>query len=482
MQVPRLIVVSLLFSNMDPIAFSKTKVFQEDTIGASQSIEVRRVKDGAILYASNPQVPLMPGSTIKVLTAGAVLEGLGAFRTLQTQFLYTGIRTNDKITGDLVIVGDGDPLFVSESLWQVAADLRNQGLRTITGNLIIDNQMIPVQKREEALQKKGTNSAYDAPVSAFVMNFNTYAVLVAPGLSVGQPAHVRLDPYPLEGVVIDNNIKTSSKTASKKVEVFRHKQGAQEKLSATGAVALGEEAVKFYRAAEDPVQAAGAYVKAFLAHEGITIHGKIVAGVRPTATKPLVIWKSQPVSALVRAMMLYSNNVLADVLLQRWALEKSGIGSSESSVQALQSYLQTKGGTSTSPVILRDGSGLDRSNSISAHVLTGFLAAMAREELLFADYLSLFPAAGGVGSLRKRFKGSQSMEVFGTHIRAKTGTLAQSPCVSSLVGYLFHPKEGWLAFAILQNAKSGKNEPTLDQLHQVQEAGLYQIYQQEYGA
>ena len=74
------------------------------------------------------------------------------------------------------------------------------------------------------------------------------------------------------------------------------------------------------------------------------------------------------------------------------------------------------------------------------------------------------------------------MEVFGTHIRAKTGTLAQSPCVSSLVGYLFHPKEGWLAFAILQNAKSGKNEPTLDQLHQVQEAGLYQIYQQEYGA
>ena len=473
----RVAVSSFFVFNMGCIAFAKPKVFQEDTLAADQSIEVRRVKDGKVLYATNPDSPLMPASTLKVLTAGAVLEGLGTFRKLETKFLHTGTRTADRISGDLVIVGGGDPLFVSESLWQIARDLHNQGLRTITGNLIIDNQMIPVQKRDEALQKKGTNSAYDAPLSAFVMNFNTYAVLVAPGATLGTPAHVQLDPYPLEGVIIDNQIKTSSTKASKKIEVYRHKQGDKEKLSATGAVAIDAEAVKFYRAAEDPVQAAGAYVKAFFAHEGITIQGQIVAGAQPPSTKPLMIWKSEPISTLVRAMLAYSNNVLADVLLQRLVADKTGSSTPESGVQALHAYLQSKEPL-TSRVTLHDGSGLDRGNAISAHTLTGFLTSMARDELLFADFLSLFPAAGGNGSLRNRFKGNGLKDIK-ANIRAKTGTLAQSPCTASLVGYLFHPKEGWLAFAILQNAKAGRKEPTLDELHQIQETGLYKIFEQE---
>ncbi len=473
------VMASGLLFNMGSVAFAKANFFQEDRLSAMQSIEVRRVKDGAVVYATDPDVPLMPGSTLKVLTAGAVLEGLGAFRTLETRFLHTGIRTGDTIAGDLVIVGDGDPLFTSESMWQVARDLYNQGIRRITGNVIIDNQMIPVQKREEALQKKGTHSAYDAPLSAFIMNFNTYSVLVAPSLTLGQSAKVQLDPYPLEGVTIENQIKTGSAKSTKKVEIFRHGQGAAEKLSATGTVPLGMEAVKFWRAAEDPVQAAGAYVKAFLAHEGIVVQGKGLAGLHTSSSKSLVKWKSQPVSTLVRSMLLFSNNVLTDVLAQRWVAEKMGTSTPTSAVQSLEAYVQTKG-PFTSSLTLRDGSGLDRGNAISAHTMVQFLLTMARDELVFPDYLSLFAAAGGAGGLHNRFQGN-GREDFASRIRAKTGTLAQSPCVAALVGYFFHPKQGWLAFAILQNAKSGKTEPTLDQLHQAQEAGLYQIYKQEQG-
>jgi len=460
-----------------PAALGAPIWFEENTLPAAQSIEVRRVSDGSVVYAHNAEKGLMPASTLKVVTAGALLEKLGPFRSFETQFFHTGKRVGDEIRGDLVIVGDGDPLFTSEAMWQIAVDLRNQGIRSIKGNLILDNHKVPAQFREEALRKTGTHNAYDAPLSAFFVNFNTYVLNVAPGQTVGAPAFVHLDPYSLEGVEIRNSIHTGKAGAKKEIQAFRSGKSPQEVFTASGQLPLGGTASKLYRAVENPVHAAGAYVKAFLDHEGIRIHGKVQEGVKPSEAKLLLSWESRSMAELVRALLFYSNNVIADVLLQRLVAEEGS--PSQSSGQFLEAYLQQK--VPAAPrAQLQDGSGLDRGNAISARMLTEFLVSMGKNEKVFPDFLAAFPTAGRSGTLQSRFKNGAEKALQGL-VRAKTGTLAEMPAVASLVGYMFHPKEGLLAFSLLQNATSGKSGASVESLHRVQESGLYKIYQQGSG-
>ena len=78
--------------------------------------------------------------------------------------------------------GGGDPKLVSEDLWQIAADIHNLGIRRITGDIIIDNSLFQIQARDESREsgRKSSDNAWDAPVTAFGVNFNTLAISVAP--------------------------------------------------------------------------------------------------------------------------------------------------------------------------------------------------------------------------------------------------------------------------------------------------------------
>src|SRR5690606_38979914 len=142
----------------------------------------------------------------------------------------------------LVVVGDGDPYIVSEKLWQLAADLDHLGIKEVEGNIVIDGRLFDGDGRD-ASRKSGTvhsANAYDAPVSAFGVNFNTLAVAVAPGERQGAPALANLDPVPIDGVTIRNHLKTvDGSRSSYKVE--RTSKGPVTLLDLAGTVGRGND-------------------------------------------------------------------------------------------------------------------------------------------------------------------------------------------------------------------------------------------------
>lgn len=457
------------------------KLFSEATQApATQGILAIRLTDGKVLYEKNPDQLMSPASVTKVITAAAALTRFTPVHTFKTRLHHSGVRKNEKILGDLIVVGDGDPYLVSEKLWQMAADLRNMGVREFTGDLIVDNSLFGDESRDASRKfgEKSSVNAYDAPVSALGVNFNTFAVAVAPGESAGKPAFVGVDPYPLRGLVIDNEVQTAKAKSTRNVAVKRVSTGKEEKVVASGTMPEGAAIAKIYRSVGDHVKASGEYVKAFLKQEGIVVRGVVKEGRLPETASFLYEIDGYDMRKLVSGLMIFSNNYVADVLVKRLGAafpqsgrpDAPGSGTYANGIHVLNDFLRKEVGIK-SEFVLKNGSGLDTDNRLTARQITDVLAYMEGRMEVFPEFLGSLPATGWDGTLKKRFGKSETEGLKGL-VRAKTGTLSEPVSVAGLAGYFRHPKHGMVAFTILENGNQGKAQPSISDLRERQDKAV----------
>lgn len=450
-------------------------------MNVSQSVKVVRIADGRELFAVNPTKIVAPASVTKVITAAAALNKFGPNKTFKTKFMRRGPLDQGVIRGDIVVVGDGDPYLISEKLWQMAADFRNMGIREIRGNILIDNSLFDGIARDELRVDAAQESAhaYDAPVSALGVNFNTVAVAMAPGHEVGAPAFVNLDPYAIKGVVIDNSLLTASGRAKSGIKLARLSlPDGQQRITASGSISSQQSITKLYRSVSDHVKSSGETIRSFLASEEIVVTGKVAVG-RASKTDTLFYeLESYPLSKIVEGLNHFSNNYIADVLVKRLGAafprqgvaDSPGSGTFDNGMAAISSFLRTDVGIKDL-FIMKNGSGLTTENRLSADQICKVLKHAASGLEVFPEFLASLPAAGLSGTLQRRFD-SQITENLKGRVRAKTGTLSEPISVSSLAGYVYHPEHGLLAFAILQNGVEGKRQPTIADLHDAQDRAI----------
>src|SRR5206468_3334584 len=94
--------------------------------GGHLGIAVLDVQSGELLAAQNDRRPLNPASNAKLFTAAAALAQLHANYRYETG-LY-GEAKGPSVT-KLVLRGAGDPSLVTRDLWEMAQDLKEQGIR-----------------------------------------------------------------------------------------------------------------------------------------------------------------------------------------------------------------------------------------------------------------------------------------------------------------------------------------------------------------
>ncbi|ASC73763.1 D-alanyl-D-alanine carboxypeptidase DacC [Halomicronema hongdechloris C2206] len=139
--------------------------------------------------------------------------------------------------------------------------------------------------------------------------------------------------------------------------------------------------------------------------------------------------RSLPLVALLKAMNIYSNNVMADQMA-------TAVGGP----QALQQAVVAHAGVPAAEVRLVNGSGLGEANQLSARAVVAILQAI--QDQLQADGFALpdvLPMAG-------QDQGTLSGRQLPGDAAVKTGSLAQ---VSSLAGIFSSQRRGWVWFAIL---------------------------------
>lgn len=95
---------------------------------------------GAEVSTLDGDLPINPASVVKVATSLWALETLGPAHRFDTVFAAAGSidAASGELHGDLVVRGSGDPDFMVENAFLVAARLNQEGIRIVTGSLRVD--------------------------------------------------------------------------------------------------------------------------------------------------------------------------------------------------------------------------------------------------------------------------------------------------------------------------------------------------------
>src|SRR5205823_6372706 len=118
---------------------------------------------------------------------------------------------------------------------------------------------------------------------------------------------------------------------------------------------------------------------------------------------------------------------IAEVFLRTLGLERGGAGTADSGRTVIARQF-TAWNIPPDGYVVRDGSGLSRSDLVSPETIVSVLDAMRRSSNFSLFYESL-PIAGVDGTIRTRMRDTPAQG----NLRAKTGTLSM---VRSLSGYV----------------------------------------------
>jgi D-alanyl-D-alanine carboxypeptidase/D-alanyl-D-alanine-endopeptidase (penicillin-binding protein 4) len=350
---------------------------------------------GNELIAQNADAPFVPASVTKIVTAWLAMEVLGGDYRFETKFYLDKNRV-------LYVRGGGDPFLISEELAPLGTELVAAiGKEPIIG-IVLDASYYPSDLRIPGIE--ASQEAYDALNSALAVNFNTIAA-VRRGNTI-RSAEPQTPITPLA------------------VSQFR---------------ARGPKGAGRISLAQDPalsLQYAGELIAAFIKQAGGSVKGKISTGSVPPDLKPVYVHKSRPLSKILTALLIASNNYIANQVFLEIGGTLGGPVSLEKSLKVASAMLAAHG--LGDAIHLEEGSGISRDNHFTARGLAEVLT-------LFAPHAELLH--GHDGGLNK------------------TGTMSG---VSTLAGYADTSSHGRVRFVIALKS----NGPLRFELLHAIEAGL----------
>jgi D-alanyl-D-alanine carboxypeptidase/D-alanyl-D-alanine-endopeptidase (penicillin-binding protein 4) len=416
-----------------------------------------------------PDQALIPASVTKLYTAALAIRTWGPAKRFKTELLRRGAIADGVLTGDLVLLGGGDPTLTDADLWRLARDARRAGVTRVIGDLEVNVSLFGRQAcvtDDRCKAERQSGNSYDAPVSALSVNFNNAVLAVAPGQKAGDLAVVEPDPLPQGNLAVEGSVKSDDRRD--RLVVGRKTEDGTNVLVVRGSVKAGRPPQRVYRSIAHPAEHAGEMFQALLAQAGVVVEGgvRVVAIPPEEAVETLAEVRGEALSEVLTRMLYYSNNVIADTLTL--GLFKALKPKQEVSLPAAGGLLLEEArriardspfaAPAGSQARLFDGSGLNPDNRLSARDLVTLLDAV------YLDF-ETFPAMAGAlvvprhaTSRTLRLKNKAWLD----RLAVKTGGLSRPLVVNSLAGYFRFSDGGWGAFALIANAPRGKSLPRVE--------------------
>ncbi|MEO8477756.1 MAG: D-alanyl-D-alanine carboxypeptidase/D-alanyl-D-alanine-endopeptidase [Actinomycetota bacterium] len=184
-----------------------------------------------------------------------------------------------------------------------------------------------------------------------------------------------------------------------------------------------------------PEEAAAASITASLRASGIDVQAETSTGEAPPGLHTVARIGSRPLRDLLAVQNHGSVNFYAETFLKAiGAASGGGVGSTATGADAVAAWAAERGVTAQ----VRDGSGLSHQDLVSAQGLTTLLL-LAQDEPWGPSLDDSLPPAG---------EGTLGGRLVGIPVRAKTGTLFETP-VSSLSGYVTDASGTRVAFSVI---------------------------------
>lgn len=430
------------------------------------SLYVHEIGQPEPLLSVSADVPRQPASVIKLLTTLVALEELGPAWRWKTEVYAAQPVRDGRLAGDLHIKGYGDPYLVIEHFWRLLRALRAEGLETIEGDLVLDQGHFAREADDPADFDNQPLRAYNVLPNALLVNFQAVNFRFIPQAE-DRRLHIVADPLPAN-VEIENRVSLVDGPCrgwTRRLDMKLRQERDRTRVIFSGAYDSGCGGNELFRVVSEPAP----YVLGLFRALWSELGGRFTGGVREAAVPPQArllhtAW-SPPLADIVRAINKYSNNVMTRQLLLTLGAESAGApGTTDKGVGAVRDWLR-RNKLVFPELVLENGSGLSRNETITARHLGQVLLAGWQSPYM-PEFISSLPIAAMDGTLRRRFNGA-ALE---GQMHLKTGLLRD---VRSLAGYVRDRAGRRLAVVCLHNharADSAAGEA-------VQEALLQWVYE-----
>ena len=362
------------------------KLVTDNDLGGRTSVVVRDVVSGNVIYGSGGDLPTVPASTMKLVTAATVLATRGPAYKIPTR-VVAGPKP-----GEVILVGGGDPTLAvnSDSFYGGAARLDKLAAAT----------------------KKALGGT--APTKVYYDSSLYSGSVYGPGWDSDIPTGGFGGPA--TALTINGARISTKKSSNGYAERYAKPDEAAAKAFAK---ALGVSGT--------PAVAPAGSVPKDAGTPGPAATGTVAAGAE------LARVESPPMVRLVEYMLVDSDNVVAEALARQVAIAKGQPASYAGARTAMTAALGDLG-LPTEGLVIADGSGLSRSDRLTPELQTELLATAAsgqRPEL--TEMFAGLPVASWSGTLDDRFGAPADKKAAAGVIRAKTGTLTGNHAMAGLV-------------------------------------------------
>lgn len=378
----------------------------------------------------NHHVAMNPASVMKLITAYAALELLGPAYRWKTEAILEGVLREGVLEGNLVLKGYGDPRLNHEAFWMLLRALRGKGLREIRGDLVLDRSHFERTAGDPGGFDGDAFRPYNVLPDALLVNFKSlrFAFLAEPERGA---VRLAVDPWP-PGLEVANLLKLSDGPCPEG-RAFRDllkpvfdpgKQRAT--FSGKYPISCGERDVNV--ALLGPNDHIAGVFRQLWSELGGVWPGKVREGSANAGARAFHTHESPSLAEVVRDMNKFSNNVIARQLFLTIGAETAGApASAEQARRAIQQWLSAKG-IAAPELVLDNGSGLSRSERISAASLGSLLQAAWRSNVM-PEFIASLPVAAIDGTMRRRLRN----EGIAGNAHIKTGLLSDARAMAGYV-------------------------------------------------
>jgi len=422
------------------IPASLQQVFAARRVPAgAYGIYVQEIGATEPLLSINSAQAFNPASTAKLITTWLALEELGPTYTWPTEAYIRGSLDRGTLQGDLILKGYGDPYFLTERLWQFQQQLRLRGLRTIDGDLIIDNSYFADEHGDPSDFDGRGSRVYNVLPDALLVNFQSVQVYLLPD-KPRQTVRVVSEPMPAN-LTIENRLKSNKGSCWASIESSQSDQ--RDRLIVTGTYRPNCAEFSAPRAVlTAPTYAYGVF-RTLWEQSGGRISGEMQLRTTGSFSPPpnmsaldsaddlpslFLRVESPPLTDVISYINKFSNNVMARNLFLTLGAEAFDSPATLDKARRAANQALRKRGFNFPELYLDNGSGLSRKDRISAHSLAQILLAAA-EQPWAPEFISSLALLGMDGTMQKRFK---TQDLAG-QAHLKSGTLNG---VSAAAGYV----------------------------------------------
>jgi D-alanyl-D-alanine carboxypeptidase/D-alanyl-D-alanine-endopeptidase (penicillin-binding protein 4) len=398
------------------------------------------LRGDAVLLAHRAERPMMPASTMKLVTTLVGLEQLGPVFKGRTELRTSGEVKNGVLHGDLVLRGGADADFSGEVLENMLRTLRYQGIRKIDGDLVFDRSLFNPARGDFGPPFDDTPDAYYNVIpDALLVNKNILQVDLR---STAKNLAVRMQPA-LERVSITSDMTLVDADCAKWEDGWKVPEAVRQPDGRIKVVLHGTFPRNCVQGNSINVLDRQDYLDRLFRltwkQLGGTLSGKTIDGVMAPDARLLAEHASRALPEILRDTNKPSDNTLArTIFLSLGSLETDPAlgshplpGSLDTTFQradgSVRGWLRGHGIDDTG-LVLENGSGLSRIERISPLQMGKLLQAGLHSQWE-PEFLASMPIVAVDGTMRRRLKDSPAAG----HARMKTGSLHD---VAAIAGYV----------------------------------------------